>query len=134
MPKELVVQAQVPERKDASGKVIQAAIGPFSIKVQSANSAEEAIQMFGGEAVLSNAESNWVVTLQGNMRAGMKKGEGQAQLQVRLGGAKMGVAQKGAVVDPIASYMAMYASATPEKQKEMIAELTAKAKAAAAGK
>lgn len=123
------VQAQVPERKDATGKVLQAAVGPFTIEVVTGTTAQEMIEMFGAEAVKTNAESNWTVTLQGNMRAGMKKGESQEQLQARLGVAKMGVAQRGAIIDPIQAYMATFASATPEKQAQMIAELKAKATA-----
>ena len=123
----LSVQAQVPEKKDATGKVIQAAVGPFTLQVDTGKDAAEMIQMFGGEAVKTNADSNWVVTLQANMRAGMKKGETQAALQARLGSAKMGVAQKGIKVDPIQAYMAEFSSSTPEKQKQMLADLQARA-------
>lgn len=123
----LSVQAQVPEKKDASGKVTQVAVGPFILQVDTGKDATEMIQMFGGEAVKTNADSNWVVTLQANMRAGMKKGETQAALQARLGSAKMGVAQKGIKVDPIQAYMAEFSSSTLEKQKQMLADLQARA-------
>lgn len=124
--KKLVVQATVPE-KVKDGKVVQVAIGPFTIEVETGGTAAELISMFGDAAVKSNAESNWVVTLQSNMRSGMKRGETQAQLQARLGQAKMGVAQAGAKIDPAQAYLAMFASATPEKQKEMLKELQAAA-------
>ena len=39
----------------------------------------------------------------------------------------MGVAQKGAKVDPIQAYLATFQSATPAKQKEMLAELQKRA-------
>jgi len=125
--KDLQVQATVPERKDASGKVIQPTVGPFTIAVKTGDNAAEMIQMFGDEAVKSNAESNWTVTLQSAMRTGMKKGETQEQLQARLGSAKMGVTIKGVKVDPVQAYLAQFASATPEKQKEMLAELQKRA-------
>lgn len=133
MSKKMKVQATVPEKKDASGKVIQAGVGPFTIEVESGTTAAEMIQMFGDEAVKSNAESNWTVTIQGNMRAGMKKGETQEQLQTRLGSVKMGVAQRGAVIDTQQAWLAMFASATPDKQKQMIDEVKQRAAALAGG-
>jgi hypothetical protein len=129
MSEKMKVQATVPEKKDASGKVLQVQVGPFTIEVDSGTNAAEMVQMFGDEAVKSNCESNWTVTLQGNMRAGMKKGETQEQLQARLGSAKMGVATRGAVIDPVQAYLAQFASATPEKQAEMMNELKKRAAA-----
>ena len=125
----LIVEANVPEKKDKDGKVIQKAIGPFQVSVDTGTTAAEQIQLFGDKAVKSNADANWVVTLQSNMRSNMKKGQTNAQIQAALAGAKMGVAVKGAKIDPIQAYMAMFATATPEKQKEMLKELSAKAAA-----
>ena len=125
--KKLTVQANVPEKKDAKGVITQKAVGPYSITVETGDTAVEMIKLFGDAAVKSNADANWVVTLQSNMRAGMKKGETMAAMQARLGTAKMGVAQSGAKVDPEQAYLAMFASATPEKQAEMLAELKKKA-------
>jgi hypothetical protein len=122
------VQATVPEKKDAAGVVTQKQIGPFTIEVQTGTTGAECLALFGDEAVKTNAESNWTVTIQSNMRAGMKKGETQEQLQARLGQAKMGVAQKGVVVDPVQAYLAQFASATPEKQAAMLNELKSRAK------
>lgn len=127
MAEKLTVEARVPEKKDASGKVTQVAIGPFTIDVNTGVTAAECISLFGDEAVKSNADANWTVTLQSNMRSGMKKGESQAALQARLGAAKMGVAMKGVHVDPVQAYLAQFASATPDKQREMLAELQARA-------
>ena len=125
--KKLTVQANVPEKKDASGKIVQVAVGPYTITVDTGDTAVEMIKMFGDEAVKSNADSNWIVTLQSNMRSGMRKGESMAATQARLGTAKMGVAQSGVKVDPVQAYLAMFQSATPEKQAEMLAELKKKA-------
>lgn len=126
----LIVQATVPERKDAAGVIVQKQIGPYSISVDNGSTAEEQVALFGGPAVKSNADDSWVITLQSAMRTGMKKGETQEQLQARLGTAKMGVSNKGAKVDPEQMYIAMFKAATPEKQKEMLKELQAKATAA----
>jgi hypothetical protein len=125
----ITVTAKVPEKKEGD-KVVRAQIGPITISVQTGSTAAEMIQLFGDKAVKSNADANWVVTLQSNIRARLLKGETIEQIQAALGTAKMGVALKGDKVDPIQAYMAMYAVATPEKQKEMIAELTKKAAAA----
>lgn len=126
--KALVVEAKVPEKKEGD-KVIAKQIGPVSITVQTGETATEMIKMFGEDAVKSNANANWVVTLQSNIRARLKKGETVEQIQAALGQAKMGVAVAGTKVDPVQAYLAMFASATPEKQKEMLKELQTKAAA-----
>ena len=127
MSKVLTVQAQVPEKKDAQGVVTQAAIGPFSINIETGETATDLIAMYGDGAVKTNALANWVVTLQSNMRSQMKKGATVEAIQANLANAKMGVAAAGVKVDPVQAYLAMFQSATPEKQKEMLAELRNKA-------
>lgn len=124
----LVVEAKVPEKKEGD-KVISKQIGPVQITVQTGADLKEMIALFGEKAIKSNAEANWVVTLQSNIRARLKKGETAEQIQAALGNAKMGVAVAGSKVDPVQAYLAMFASATPEKQKEMLKELQSKAAA-----
>ena len=126
--KEIIVEAKVPEKKEGD-KVIQKQIGPVQIKIKSGDTAAEMIALFGDEAVKSNANANWVVTIQSNIRSRLKKGETVEQIQAALGAAKMGVAVAGAKVDPIQAYLAMFATASPEKQKEMLKELQSKAAA-----
>lgn len=123
----LSVTAKVPEKKAADGSIERAQIGPITISVQTGSTAAESIALFGDKAVKSNADANWVVTLQSNIRARLLKGETIDQIQAALGTAKMGVAVKGDKVDPVQAYLAMFATASPEKQKEMLAELKAKA-------
>ena len=122
----LIIEAKVPEKKEGD-KVVRKQLGPIQISVQTGVTAVESIALFGDKAVKSNADANWVVTLQSNIRARLLKGESAEAIQLALGGAKMGVAVKGAKVDPIQAYMAMFATATPEKQKEMLKELQTKA-------
>ena len=124
----LIVEAKVPEKKEGD-KVVRAQIGPVQIQVDTGTTAAECIQLFGDKAVKSNADANWVVTLQSNIRARLLKGENAEAIQAALGTAKMGVAVKGAKVDPVQAYLAMFASASPEKQKEMLKELQTKAAA-----
>ena len=105
-----------------------------TITINDGETAAEQIQMFGDEAVKSNASSNWDVTLQAAIRSGLKRGEDQATIQERLGSAKMGVKVASVKVDPVQAYMSRFASATPDEQKKMLAELqkrVAKAPAAA---
>lgn len=115
----LTVAAKVPANEKKGTKEL----GPCTVSVNTGKDAEEMIQMFGSEAVKSNAEANWAVTLQSNIRSGLKKGETTEQIQARLKDAKMGVAAKGAKVDPVQAYLAQFQSATPANQKKMLAEL-----------
>lgn len=124
----LIVEAKVPEKKEGD-KVVRKQFGPVQITVQTGATLAEMIQMFGEAAIKSNAEANWIVTIQSNIRARLLKGETLEQIQASLGSAKMGVAVKGAKVDPIQAYLAMFATASPEKQKEMLKELQTKAAA-----
>ena len=123
MSEKLNVVAQIP----ANEKKGTPLLGPATISVVTGKTAKELIELFGDEAVATNATANWVVTLQGNIRAGLKKGETQEQIQARLGTARMGVATKGAKVDPVQAYLAQFASETPEGQKKMLADLQARA-------
>jgi len=123
----LIVEAKVPEKKNADGTIERKQIGPVQITVETGATAAESIELFGDKAVKSNSDANWVVTLQSNIRARLLKGESAEAIQAALGSAKMGVAVKGAKVDPIQAYLAMFASASPEKQKAMLKELQTKA-------
>jgi len=115
------VTALVPE-KDGKPQ-----IGPVTISVDYAETLEEAAQMFGAEAILSNAFANWRVTLQGNIRNSLKRGETQETIQAKLGSAKMGVAVQGTKMDAEAAYKAKFLAATPEDRKKMLADLRAAA-------
>ncbi len=125
----LTVAAKVPEKKKADGTIERKQIGPVTITVQTGSDAKEMVSLFGDKAVKSNADANWVVILQSNIRGRLLKGETAEQIQAALATAKMGVAVKGAQVDPVQAYLAMFATASPEKQKEMLKELQSKAAA-----
>lgn len=123
MTEKLSVTAKVPANKEKGTKEL----GPCTIAVDTGKSTAEMIQLFGDEAVKSNADANWIVTLQSNIRAGLKKGETAEQIATRLASAKMGIAQKGIKIDPIQAYLATFQSATPDEQKKMLAELQKRA-------
>lgn len=83
----------------------------------------EAVAQFGEKAILSNAKANWVITLQGNMRSRLKKGQSAEQIQADLGNAKMGVAVAKVAADPKANAIAFMKTLTPEQRKAFIQEL-----------
>ena len=116
------VTANVPANEKKGTKAMSA-----TVEVNYSDKIEEAVQMFGAEAILTNAFANWRVTLQSNIRSALKRGETQEQIQARLKDAKMGVAQQGVKVDPVQAYIARFQNATPEEQKKMLAELQKKA-------
>ena len=122
MPKDLQVTAKKPGKDGAPDKV-----GSITVKVP--ENIKEAEEMFGGDAVLSNALANWVVTLQGNIRSGLTRGETPEQLQARLGSAKMGVAATKAAIDPKQAWLAAYQAATPAERKKMKQDLLKQAEA-----
>ena len=64
------VSAKVPANQEEGTPEMAA-----TITVQVPNTAAEAIQVFGDEAVLSNAVANWKIILQSNIRNGLRRGE-----------------------------------------------------------
>jgi 2-succinyl-5-enolpyruvyl-6-hydroxy-3-cyclohexene-1-carboxylate synthase len=121
--KKIAVSALVPEKKDAQGKVTSPQLGPVTVEVPFAETLKEAAEMYGEEAVLTNAFANWRVTLQANIRGGLKRGEGAEAITGRLANAKMGVAVTGSKMDAEAAFKAKFLAATPEGRKAMIEQL-----------
>jgi len=116
------VTAKVPQKKDDEGNVTQEAM-EATIFVNYAETVEEAVEMFGAEALLSNAFANWRVTLQSNIRSSLKSGLTPDQVHEKLSSAVMGVAQAGVRMDPQAAFIAKFKMATPEQQAEMLEKL-----------
>lgn len=123
MPEKLSVTAQVPANKEKGTPQL----GPATITIEAGATVSEMVKMYGEDAVKTNAYANWIVSLQANIRAGLKRGETAEQLQARLGGAKLGVAQKGVKVDPVQVYLAQFQNATPEDQQKMLKDLQKRA-------
>lgn len=121
--KKMSVSALVPEKKDAAGKVTQKQLGPLSVEVDYGETIEECVKLYGAEAIMSNAFANWRVTLQANIRGGLKRGEDPAVIATRLKSAKMGVAVTGGKVDAEAAFKAKFLAANPEQRKAMIQQL-----------
>lgn len=123
MAKEVLITAKVPADEKKGTKEMNG-----QVTVNYGDTAAECIEMFSDEAVKSNSFANWRVTVQGNIRSALKRGVTPEALQDLLGASKMGVAQAGATVNPVEAYIAQFASATPEKQAEMLKDLQAGAK------
>jgi hypothetical protein len=117
------VTAQVPEKKDEEGEVIQEKLGPCTLLVGYPESLEEAEGWCAQDAILSNAFANWKVVLQGGIRAALKAGMTPEQIQDKYGTAVMGVAQTGGRVDAQTAFIAKFKMSTPEKQAEMLEKL-----------
>ena len=122
--KEMEVSAKVPANVEKGIKEASC-----TVFVKYADTLDEAKEMFGEETILTNAFSNWKVTLQGNIRSALRKGESPDSISARLADAKMGVVSQGIKVDPVQAYLAKFQSATPEEQAKMLAELKQRAAA-----
>jgi len=120
--KKVGVEAKVPENKEKGTPEMSAIV-----QINYAENIKEAVEMFGEEALLTNAFANWRVTIQSNIRGGLRKGHTPESIATRLMGAKMGIAATGAKVDPVQAYIAVFQNANPEEQKKMLSELSAKA-------
>jgi len=116
------IAAKVPANAEKGTQEINSVI-----VVNYADTLKEAKEMFGEEAILTNAFANWRVTVQSNMRSKMKAGMTQEQIQESLKDAKMGVAATGAKVDAEQAFIAKFKTATPDKQAEMLKMLKAAA-------
>jgi len=106
------------------------------ITVQVPETIEEAVQVYGGEAVRSNAIRNWVVTLQAGVRRGLTKGKSEGELKEIFKNAKMGVVTMvgGGIVDPLQAALAKSATMTPGELQAFIKQLQAQAATAAVKK
>ena len=119
MSVDMVVTAKIGKGETASQ--------PMTINVQAGATAEESIEMFGTDAVNSNANANWKVTLQSAVRAAIKAGLTPEAAQEKLGGSKMGVSQPRSAADPVAAMMNKWSTMDAETKKAFMAQLKAAA-------
>ena len=119
MPKALKVSATDPGKE--KGEQVRKA-SSATIEIQTGGTAKEAIEMFGDEAVLSNANANWVVTLQSGVRRMLVAGKSQEEIQKEIGTSKMGVS-RARVADPTAAIKSKWKTWTDEERAAFIKEL-----------
>ena len=109
------VTAKVPQKKDAEGNITQAELGPVTVLVPFPTNYEEAVGYCTEEAMISNAFANFKVTpVQSMIRAGLKAGKSETQIQEEAEKLVMGIArQGGGKVDVKAAYIAKFRAGTP---------------------
>lgn len=107
------VSAKVPAKDGADTR-------SCTIVVNFAENVKEAEQMFGEEAILTNAFASWRVTLQANIRGKLKQGLECGDIQDLIGSSVMGVTSSAGKVDPQTAFIARFKSATPEEQENLL--------------
>ena len=85
--------------------------------------AEDSIEMFGAEAVNSNAFANARVTIQAAIRRMHDAGKSDEEIQTAMDTWKMGVAVSGGRVDPIQASLAKFKTMSPEEQEAYLGAL-----------
>ncbi len=91
---------------------------------------EEAVEMFGGEAVVSNAIANWVVTLQAAERRMHTAGKTDEEITEAMADAKMGIATSGGRIDPIQASLAKFKTMNSDEQADYLNKLREAAESA----
>ena len=122
MPKVIEVSATDPG-KEKGVQVREASTA--KIEVQTGETALEAIELFGDEAVLSNAVANWVVTLQSGIRRMLVAGKSQEEIQKEVGDSKMGVSRAKTGVSAQTAIKKKWAGWSSEERAAFIKELKA---------
>ena len=87
---------------------------------------EEAAKMFGAEVVFTNFKNAVRVTAQAILRRYLVAGKSQEEITQLMANWKPGVAVER-VSDPAASLVSKWDSYSPERQKEILAQLRQKA-------
>lgn len=113
MPKQVTISAKAPK----VGKTGEATI-TFG------ETAEESIEMFGGDAVNSNALANATVTIQAGIRRLLTAGKSPEEVQSAFSGWKLGVAI-ARVADPAAAILAQWPTMSKEDKAAFMSKLKA---------
>jgi len=120
------VTARIPANKEKGTKE-----QVMTVEVPFAATAKEAIQVYGDEAVLTNARANAVVSIQALMRSRMKAGKTAEEVAKELSEYKMGVSMRK-TSDPIETTLKKAESMSDEQLAALIAKLQSKVKNKAA--
>ncbi len=97
------------------------------IMVNYGKDVDESVEMFGADAVNSNALANWTVTLQAGIRRAHAAGKTDDEIQDLLGNAKMGIAISGGRIDSIQASLAKFKTMNENERAEYLERLKAAA-------
>ena len=126
MPQDITVKVSCTQESRAGEK--------FSGTYSSGSTVEEAIQMFGAEAILDGFHKSATIAIANVLRLAMQAGETDEQLRERLANYKPGVSQRGPrqaqAQDPVAAILAKAASLEGDAQAAFIQELIKKLRGA----
>jgi hypothetical protein len=117
MPKQVEVTAEA--------KLADGSTKSETIFIAFGETATESIEMFGDEAVNSNACRNGKITVQSGMRKMIKDGKTQEQIQNKYKNWKLGVTMER-VTDPVGALMAKWDNYSPEEQADILKQLKSK--------
>jgi len=118
--KQAEVSAKLPAKEGVKGREQDLSA---TVIVNYAETLKEASEMFGEEAVLSNAFANWRVTLQAGIRRSLDAGKTPDQIASDFAAAKMGVATGGARVDPLTASLAKFKLMDKAEQANYLKQL-----------
>ena len=119
------------ELKEVVGKIIDKETKEITRQcvayVNFGGTAEESVEMFGGDAVNSNAWANYKITARAAVVRMMLMEKTDEEIQETMKDAKMGVAVSGGRVDPIQASLAKFKTMNREEQAEYLEKLRAAA-------
>ena len=115
MPKQITVSAKAPDKESGTSVEGSATINWGEIP-------EETVELYGGEAVDSNALASAVVTIQGGIRRMLRAKKTPAEIQASFDGWKLGVAI-ARVSDPTAAILAKWPTMSEEERAAFIKDL-----------
>jgi len=115
MPKQMTISAKAPDKESGTSLEGSATINWGEIP-------EETVELYGGEAVDSNALASAVVTIQGGIRRMLRAKKTPAEIQASFDGWKLGVAI-ARVSDPTAAILAKWPTMSEEERAAFIKDL-----------
>ena len=119
--KPLTLSAKHVLARDEAGKITEFIEG--STTINAPETALEAIEQCGDEAVLTNAMSHFVVYIQGGMRRDLKADMSAEDVAAKYADSKMGVTRVRVAADPFAKIKGEWATKSKEDRKKFLQEL-----------
>lgn len=113
------------EQKEITGKVIKDGeiVSAAVAYVNFGETAEESIEMFGDEAVNTNAFANWKITARSTIVRMLKAGKSEEEVQKVMSDAKMGIQTSTGTTDPIMASLAKFKMMSGDEQDDFQALL-----------